>query len=109
MIKNKLNWQAYSSEDRNSCIEAIKDTISRNDGYILNFNIFSDLALFLTIEIEEGRIFDLCEDLKKYITISKQQEEKLSANSKNDWWILLNISFSKGKGDLKIATPDVPG
>lgn len=48
-MKNKLTWAAYSSKPRIEIIENIKDIISKNDGYIMNFNMFSDLDQYLAM------------------------------------------------------------
>lgn len=108
-MKNKLNWEGFSTHDRIEGIERIKDAISRNDAYILNFNMFSDLALSLSIEIEENRIMDLHTALKKIITVSDIDVEKMISTSQRAWLIFLNISFSKGAGKLKTDVPAVPG
>lgn len=108
-VKNKLNWQAYSNKERIKIIESIKETISKSDGYIINFTLFSDLALSLNIEIEENKISDLHSELSKFIKISEPLPDNLNLNSSKEWWILMNISFSKGKGDLKVEIPNVPG
>ena len=76
---------------------------------ILNFNMFSDLALSLSIEIEENRITDLHKALQKVITVSEIDDDKLRSSSQKAWIIFLNISFSKGAGKLKTTVPDVPG
>lgn len=108
-MRKKLNWQAYSVNDRNETIEKVKEAISRNDGYILNFNMFSDLALSLHIEIEENRIIDLHSALKGIIKLSDIDVEKILGTSRKEWFVFLNISFSKGKGELKTKVPAVPG
>lgn len=108
-VKNKLNWQAFSTEDRNKVIEVIKDTITKNGGYIINFNLFSDLALSLSIEIEENKISNLYKELHKIINISEPAPGNLNDHSKMEWWILMNVSFGKGKGNLKVEIPNVPG
>ena len=109
MVKNKINWQAFSSSNRHETIELLKDTISKNDGYIINFNMFSDLALSLTVEIEENKISNLHRELASILQISESKPEHLNINSKSDWWILMNVSFGKGQGNLKIEIPNVPG
>ena len=55
-MQKKLSWQIFSNDDRNKVIEVIKNTISNSGGCIMNFNMFSDLALTLSIEIEENKI-----------------------------------------------------
>ena len=108
-MKNKLIWTAYSSKHRIEIIENIKDIISKNDGYIMNFNMFSDLAINLSIEIPEDRIIELHTALNSILKISNISSEDVSNKSKKEWVIFMNISFSKGTGELKIKMPEVPG
>ncbi len=105
----KLNWQAYSSGNRNELIEAIKDVISKSDGYIMNFNLFSDIALSLSIEIEEQKVAALHEALSGVVTVSELDQEKLHPHSSKEVLLFLNVSFSSGKGDVAIEIPAVPG
>lgn len=108
-VKNKINWHASTMKDRMKIIEEIKSSISKNDGYIINFNMFSDLVLSLSIEIEEDKISGLYQGLSKIISISEQEPDNLNPNSRSDWWVLMNISFGRGKGNLRTEIPNVPG
>ena len=51
LMKKKLNWNIYSGKPRLAVIDQIKDAISNNGGCIMNFNMFSDLALTLSVEV----------------------------------------------------------
>ena len=106
-MQKNLTWAAYSDKNRHEIIGKVKNTITSNDGCILNFNMFSDLALTLSIEIPADRINGLHNDLRAILTIS----DIGSTNSfqKAECLILLNLSFAKGTGDLKSEIPDVPG
>lgn len=108
-MKNKLIWTAYSSKPRIEIIESIKDIISKNDGYIMNFNMFSDLAITFSIEAPEDKIIELHNALNSILKISDIESEYVFQQSKKEWLIFMNISFSKGKGKLKIEMPEVPG
>ena len=105
----KLNWVLLSNEDRTKVIEAVKNAISSSDGCIINFNMFSDLALALSIEIEENRISVLHKALSNIVKISDFDYKETNLNSKDEWLILMNISFGGGTGELKIKVPVVPG
>jgi len=67
----KLSWEASTARERIPAIEETKKAIIRTDGYTINFNMFSELALSLSIEIEECHILDLHNQLQKIITISE--------------------------------------
>ena len=108
-MQKKLCWQAYSNDERNKVIEEIKNAISTGDGCILNFNMFSDLGLTLSIEIEEHKIESLYKTLSLVLNMSKLKHQSNNQVSKKNWLIFLNISFGRGKGELKREIPEVPG
>ena len=43
------------------------------------------------------------------IKISDIESKHAIGEPKKEWLIFMNISFSKGTGELKIEMPDVPG
>ena len=108
-MQKKLNWQLFSNENRYEIIENIKNVISNSDGYIVNFNMFSDLALSLSVEIEENKIQKLHRALSQIINVSELKLDNINLESKKDWLIFMNISFGRGKGELKQETPEIPG
>ena len=108
MLK-KLNWQAYSGDDRNKSIDEIKRIISASDGCIVNFQMYSDLALSLSIEIEESHIPDLHKALCSILKISDLDPESIRPESKKEWLVFLTVSFRHGTGELKKDIPSVPG
>ena len=67
------------------------------------------MALSLTIETEEGKIEKLHHALSREVAISEIAYNTFDKNSKKERRLLLNVNFSKGKGDLKIKIPEVPG
>jgi len=107
-MQKKLSWQAYSNGNRNEAIEAVKKAISSSDGYIMNFNMFSDLALTLNIEIEGNKIQALYKALSLVLSISELELHNLNLESDKEWLIFMNISFNRGKGELKQEIPEVP-
>lgn len=108
-MRKKLNWTAYSNEERLIAIEKIKDTISFNEGTIMNFSMFSDLALNLSIEVEENKLKILHDALSAILTVSALDFESINLSSQKEWLVFLNISFAKGTGSFKVQIPDVPG
>ena len=108
-MKKKLSWQVFSNDDRNKAIEAVKNAISHSDGCIMNFNMFSDLALTLSIEIEENKIQTLYKALSLVVNISELELHDMNLESKKEWLIFMNISFGRGKGELKQEIPEAPG
>lgn len=108
-MRKGISWQAYTKDDRQEVIRAIQNTISSNDGCIMNFNMFSDLALSLSMEIEENKIVELYQALNEVVTLEEFDDTIVGKQSKNERLIFMNISFSRGKGKLKMNIPEVPG
>jgi len=105
----KLNWQAFTNNDRNKVIDELKDIISDYDGFILNFNMFSDLTMSLSIEIEENKIVKLYQALSQILNVSDFETNSIRIESRKNWVIFMNISFSIGKGDLSVENRLFPG
>jgi len=109
-MKKSSSWEGYSNGSRIEIIDKIKTAIQNSDGAIMNFNMFSDLALTLSIEIPANRMNDLHQALSKILSISiKDAEEVKDECSIKEKMIYFNVSFTKGTGDLKNEIPDVPG
>lgn len=104
-MKN-IFWTGYTNQERHTAIDKIRRVVSKY-GYIIDFHLFSDVSLSMTIEIEEFKIDKLYDDLNEKIGIQKW--EYLNSISKNERTVYLNITFAKGTGNLKIEVPSVPG
>ena len=105
----KLNWNAFSDKPRLEVIDQVKDALSKNGGCIMNFNMFSDLALALSVEVEEDQIIKLHSALGSILKVSDLDWKQTIGNSKREWMVFINISFKQGKGNLKADIPAVPG
>ena len=99
-------WTGFSDDERHSAINKIQSVVSKY-GDVVDVHLFSDISLSLTIEIEEFKIDKLYDELTKIISV--QKPEFLNSISKKERTIYLNITFSKGTGNLRIEVPSVPG
>jgi hypothetical protein len=108
-MSRKLNWVGFSSGDRTRTIEEIKRTVIRSDGFIISFNMFSDLALSLIIEILEKRVRDLHAALQKILDLTDLDPSLFDPQSQKEWMILLNITFADGTGNLSHEIPAADG
>jgi hypothetical protein len=102
----RFYWAAYCYDDRLLCISRVQDCVM-GYGFIMDFKFFSDLAMSLCIEIEEGHLRPLFEDLIKIIDITIPDE--WPTGPETECMLLINITFTKGTGDLKVEVPMVPG
>jgi hypothetical protein len=99
-------WKGYSNDERHSAINKILSVVSKY-GDLVDFKLFSDISLSMTIEIEEIKIEKLHDELSKKIVIEKS--EYLNSFSGNERTVYLNVTFAMGTGNLKIEVPSVPG
>jgi len=99
-------WTGYSNDERHGGIAKIKNIVSRY-GDIVGFRLFSDIAITITIEIEEYNIDNLYKELSGSIGIDKF--EYLHSVYKKERTVYLNITFTKSTGNLAIEVPSVPG
>lgn len=102
----RLFWKGFSNSERHAAINEIERTIIRY-GYITDFKLFSDLEISFAIDIEESKIDRLYEALMENIALT--DIEKVNSDSIEMRSILLNVSFSKGTGNLENIIPSVPG
>ena len=99
-------WTGYSNKDRYLTIATLQTVVAKY-GDIVDCKLFSDIAVNITIEIEERNIDELFDTLKDNIGIG--EFEHLSSISAKERTVYLNVSFDKGSGNLIIETPAVPG
>ena len=99
-------WTGYSSGDRHHIITGARESIA-GYGDIVDIQLFSDVSIVITIEIQERNIDGLYNDLKKHMLLD--ESGKLDSKSDNERVIYLNITFAQATGDLKVKVSSVPG
>lgn len=102
----RFYWTGISSENRIIGISHIQECVSRH-GYIVDYKLFSDISISLIIEIQECKIPGLYNDLTQSIQVSRPDENY--SDTTLDATILLNITFTKGTGNMVVEVPAVPG
>lgn len=101
-----LHWKGFCNRDRNEAIYEIERIVSQY-GFITDHHMFSDMELSLKIEIAEHNVQKLYTGLKSYLTMD--DVGNLASESPKERSILLNITFVKSSGNLRIEVPAVPG
>lgn len=102
----KQYWQGYCNLDRTTGISQIQDCINKF-GSIEDFKFFSDISISFVVEIESTKIEMLYTELGKILELEK--EDKTSFSVSNTTKVLLNITFTKGKGNMRNEVIAVPG
>jgi hypothetical protein len=101
----KSYWTGIMDSEK---IAAIREICSVIDKYaiILNFQRFSDVSIGLVIEVEECKQTDLFDSLSNIMRI--EGHDQVFTDSKADCTVLLNVTFTRGTGDLLIEVPNIP-
>lgn len=103
---DNIFWKGICHYNRTKAISEL-ETIINTYGFITDFKQYSDLFMMLKIEIEEHKIDQLYEVLQNIIQLD--EAEKLHSSSTIERVVFLNVSFTKGTGNLRIEVPSVPG
>ena len=98
-----MNWQAYTWESRNIALEKIKSAISENDGYILNHEFYSDLAMMISVEIDGTKLNNLNASLSHFLTVEMEKTEK---GLTGEILLNLNVTFGNESGNLRNKIPE---
>ena len=99
-------WNGISKDERIKSISEITTIVDRYAA-IINFQRFSDISLSLVIEIEEYKLNELYKKLAEVMFI--EGFDNTLSDSTAECIILFNITFTKGKGDMKYEVPAIPG
>lgn len=101
-----IYWSGIYNDDRLAGIRRIEEGINQY-GAITDFKFFSDISMSLVIEIEEKNIQLMAEELTKIIEFPNYPKMVLGAEK--ECVILLNITFTRATGNLRVEVPAVPG
>lgn len=101
----KSYWTGIIIGDKTASISDICSVIDKH-GIILNSQRFSDISVGLLIEVEQKNLSDLFYHLESIMHIEGFGHE--ASDSSADCIVLLNVTFTKGTGDLLIEVPDIP-
>jgi hypothetical protein len=96
----KYYWTGISREDRTKTLHELTQVISRF-GTVINFLRYSDIALGITIEIEENNVAEFYFQLQGLMEMDGFTSP--AGESNNEVFVLMNISFLTGTGDLEIG------
>lgn len=95
-------WTGYCNGERMISIREVEKIVNTH-GYITDFKLFSDISISIKIEIEELNINPLYEDLNKFMSLDGF--ESIDSISTVERVIFLNMTFTKGTGNLRLEIP----
>jgi hypothetical protein len=103
--------RAVVREGRDRAIDLAKDAVSRNHGDILDFKMFSNLALSMIVEMNGSRALSLLESLVAmgWDVDVDPDCEALALRATDLLEGTFQLTFPDGDGELAISLPAVPG
>lgn len=96
----------YSQAPRHQSIESIKSWVAAY-GDIVDFNLFSDLAISVKIEIPEASILPLHQALRSIIALDDY--DAAPSLNQRERTLFLHIHFAQGSGEASHERPIGPG
>ncbi len=102
----KIYWTGICSQERNEAMGAVSTIINRH-GFFSDFKLFSDVSLGMVIEVEERNVDALYAELGNCLAL--EDFPAVNSTSAKERVILLNITFTRGTGNLEREVPAVPG
>jgi hypothetical protein len=102
---NRIYWKGICHDERIRAISEISDIVNRY-GIIVNFQKFSDVILGMVVEIESDQVDALYNSLSRILTLEGHDSANIAA--KGEIILMLNVTFAKSTGDLKIEVPSMP-
>jgi len=106
---NKFRIQGISRKERHSAIDMVQHAIDKADGFLINYSMFSDIQLNFFIEMEEQKVQLFYKFLTEFCSMDDFDPPSLGSSWTKNCKVFLNMSFLKGKGDLRNTIPDVHG
>lgn len=104
-MKN-IFWTGFCNKERIIAISEIENIVNAH-GFLIDFKEFSDLSISMIIELDELKVNPLYLALKNYLNL--KDFEPVDPSISGEQSVFLNVTFSKGTGNLRIEPPAVPG
>ena len=120
MKPSSLQLQGTTKADRHETIQRVKEAILNGGGFILDFQMFSNMAICINFEVSAGSIGKLQSSLAREAVLNKESLDKLANCCRQleqleemaqdaDVKGSLNITFIHNEPDLIIKAPPIPG
>jgi hypothetical protein len=107
----EFHVQAVAREARDAAISRTEAVVQRQGGDVLDFKMFSDLAINLIVEASGDGVARIVDELAAlgWSVELEPTRELLAARAADRLEGTLQLTFPQGSGELKVTTPAVPG
>lgn len=108
-----LSIELVTTIDRHTLLDALREEIGMLDGWIADFRFFSNMSVMVSAVLPSGNAFKFAKKLTAIgLNLPVEAVESLARqvdNNTGEFSCALNVTFVQGDGDLRIASPAVPG
>lgn len=106
-----IRIETSTKHDRHQMITAVEQAVAESGGGIIDFKMFSNMAITLHIEIDSDKLPELLKDLlaTELVIDQKSQQVMLNMPPRQEVTVWLYITFIHNDRDLRIEVPAVPG
>jgi hypothetical protein len=104
----RICLQAVTRAERHLMVEAVSAAIGSCGGWVLDFNLFSNIAISIAFEIPAGQWDCLVERFAKLDWRLDQPPAGLD-DRPGDLSVSLHLTFIHNEGDLRRPIPSIPG
>jgi hypothetical protein len=101
----KLYWKGYNYADRPVAVHTVESTV-KPWGAVVDYKMFSDMVVTLTIEIEACKVDALYAELKPVLDLEDSPPIQMDSDIKIQ--IFLNMTFVPEPGDTETEVLVLP-
>lgn len=121
MMPSLLRLSGATRANRHEMIARVREAILGAGGFVLDFHLFSNVAISLSFEVAAANVGKLHSSLKETGLRLSDESEELLARCRDEWVKLdgaagaatiagaLQITFIHDEPDLRIEVPPIPG
>ena len=110
-----LSIELVTTIDRHTLLDALREEIGELDGWIADFRFFSNMSAMVSAMLPSRNAAELGKKLTAIgLNLPVEAVEALARQAEKDnkpdeFSCALNVTFIHGDGDLRLASPAVPG
>ncbi len=110
-----LSIELVTTIDRHTLLDALREEIGVLNGWIADFRFFSNMSAMVSVVLPSRNAIEFARKLtaiglnlpvEAIEALGKQAEKD---NKTDEFSCALNVTFIHGDGDLRVASPAVPG
>jgi len=96
----------FCIHERRCSINEMEEVVNKH-GFLVDFKMFSDVSMSVTIEIQERKVDKFYLELREHMNLKHFTGPE--GDSDEECLLMLHVHFAQGTGHLRNELPAVPG